>query len=70
MECIHHNTITSQCYITFSCESLAQTSPITQGSIGAENRGSTDAEPRHVSEINFVFIVLYTQMVAQNNCTV
>lgn len=44
--------------ITFPYDSLAQISAMAQDSIGAENRGSTDAEPRHVREINFVFIVV------------
>lgn len=52
--------------LTFPYESLAQISAMAQDNIDAENRGSTDAEPRHVREINFVFIVVHTPMVAKN----
>lgn len=44
-------------YFTFSKESRAQMSAIAHDSIGAENRGSTDAVPRQVNDINFVFIL-------------
>lgn len=50
---------------TFPYESLAQISAMAHDNIAAENRGSTDAEPRHVREINFVFIVVHTPMVVK-----
>lgn len=42
--------------LTFEYCSRLQISAIVHGIIAAENRGSTDAHPRHCIEISFVFI--------------
>lgn len=43
---------------TLSWVSLVQMSANDHDNIGAEKRGSTEADPRHVRDINLVFIAI------------
>lgn len=53
---LHANLYLNVFQLTFVYSSRLQISVRIHGNIAAENRGSTEAEPRHCIEINFVFI--------------